>query len=80
MGVLISGSYEDAELTAAVNHIVDGLVEQVERRLGEASLDHVTSAMTFLLLNNWPDEADMQGLSNIMVGNCPAFLYTNTFK
>ena len=31
-------------LTAAVKHIVDGLVEQ-----GEASLDHVTSAMTFLL-------------------------------
>ena len=60
MGVPISGSYEDAEITAAVNHIVDGLVEQVER-LGEASLDHVTSAMTFLLLNNWPEEAHMQG-------------------
>ena len=80
MGVPISGSYEDAELTAAVNCIVDGLVEQVERRLGEASLDHVTSAMTFLHLNNWPDEARMQVLSNIIVGNCPAYLCTNTLK
>ena len=50
MGVPISGSYEDAEVTAAMNHIVDGLVEQVETRLGETSLDHVTSAMIFLLL------------------------------
>lgn len=62
MGVPISGTYDDDELCTAIHHVVDGLVEQLQNRLLNGSLENLTASMTYLVLKNWPEE-HMQGLS-----------------
>eukprot|EP00731_Ephydatia_muelleri_P019526 Em0012g351a len=56
MGVPISGTYNDDQLCTAIHHVVDGLVEQLQKRLLDGSSGNLTASMTFLVLKNWPEE------------------------